>query len=71
MLILPAGICPTALVFHKCGMRKIDPVDALVRVGIDGGGGSLKLIMNIFIPQTTESQKVKDMELKKLYTSLL
>ena len=50
----------TALVFHISGMRKIDPVDALVRVGIDRGGGSLKLIMNIFVPETTESQKVKD-----------
>ena len=31
----------TALVFHICGMRKIDPVDALVRVGIDGGAVDL------------------------------
>jgi len=41
MLNLPAGIFPTALVFHICGMRKIDPVDALVRVGIDGGAVDL------------------------------
>ena len=40
----------SSLIFHICEQRSLDPLKSMVRVGIDGGGGSLKMIMNIFEP---------------------
>ena len=39
---------------------------ALVRVGIDGGQGSLKVIMNVFNPTDKENQNQKDSGVNKV-----
>lgn len=57
---------PTELVNHICHERSIHVQDALVRVGIDGGQGSLKVIMNIFDPAVVEEQTHKDSGVSKV-----
>ena len=41
---------PTALILHLCDLRGLDVMKAIVRIGIDGGQGSLKIIMSLFDP---------------------
>ena len=41
---------PTALILHLCDLRDLDVLKAIVRIGIDGGQGSLKIIMSLFDP---------------------
>ena len=41
---------PTALILHLCELRDLDVMKAIVRIGIDGGQGSLNIIMSLFDP---------------------
>ena len=52
--------CDSISVSHMWNEKNRSSWCIIVRVGIDGVGGSLKLTMNIFLPEITESQKVKD-----------
>ena len=38
---------------HLIKQRGLDPNKTLVRIGLDGGGGSLKIMVSIFDPSTT------------------
>ena len=42
------------LVNEVCSFRKLDLFNSVVRVGIDGGQGSLKIIMNVLDPTTLD-----------------
>ena len=48
---------PWELIKKICEHRKLNPYNCLIRVGIDGGQGSLKVIMNIFNPEELQSEK--------------
>jgi len=41
---------PTALILHHCELSDLGVMKAIVRIGIDGGQGSLKIIMSLFDP---------------------
>lgn len=36
-----------ALVTHVLNIREYDPFNHLVRIGLDGGGGMFKIVMNV------------------------
>ena len=57
---------PKDLVNHICQECGIHIQDVLVRVGIDGGHGSLKVIMNIFDPADLENKNQKDSGVNKV-----
>ena len=47
-------VCPVAdasdYVQHLIKLRGLDPAKTLVRLGLDGGGGSLKILVSVFDP---------------------
>jgi hypothetical protein len=47
------------LVQHVMKERSLDPAKTLVRIGLDGGGGSLKVIASIFEPEKENCGKEK------------
>ena len=47
------------LVNEVCSFRKLDLFSSVVRIGIDGGQGSLKIIMNMFDPTALDFQSRK------------
>ena len=51
-------------IFHVCELRGLDPSEVLVRIGIDGGGGSEKFVANIFSPDR-ENQENEEKPKKK------
>ena len=46
---------PSDLIMHICDERNIILQEAMVRIGIDGGQSSLKVVMNIFDPNEPEA----------------
>lgn len=57
---------PTEFVNHVCDERNINIHDAVVRIGIDGGQGSLKVIINIFDPSDLSTKDKKDSGVNKV-----
>ena len=51
-------------IMHLIKLRGLDPAKTLVRLGLDGGGGSLKILVSVFQPTSTggASQSWIDME---------
>ena len=47
---------PSDLIVHLCEERELVLQDAVVRIGIDGGQSSMKVVMNIFDPEHPERQ---------------
>ena len=45
---------PTELIRHICNKREMIMEDMCVRIGIDGGQASLKVVMNIFDPDNPD-----------------
>ena len=45
---------PSDLIVHLCEERELVLQDAVVRIGIDGGQSSMKVVMNIFDPEHPE-----------------
>ena len=45
---------------HLIKQRGLDPTTALIRVGIDGGGGSLKLCVSVIDPAAFDVDVDKD-----------
>ena len=43
----------SAYIEHLIKLRGLDPTSALVRIGVDGGGGSVKVMVNVFDPVAT------------------
>ena len=39
------------LIKEICSQRNLNPNDCLIRIGVDGGQGSVKVVMNIFDPE--------------------
>ena len=48
------------LIDEVCKTRGLDPTTAVVRVGMDGGQGSFKVVMNIYDPADNEHGKHGD-----------
>ena len=46
---------PSELIFHVCKERNMTVQDTIVRLGIDGGQSSLKVVINIFNPDEPDS----------------
>ena len=46
---------PSDLIMHICDERNIVLQEAMIRIGIDGGQSSLKVVMNIFDPNEPEA----------------
>jgi hypothetical protein len=44
-------------ILHIIRERSLDPAEAVVRIGCDGGGGSFKVICNIFDPSLLDQEK--------------
>ena len=57
---------PTDSVYHICDERDISVHDVIIRIGKDGGQGSLKLIMYIFEPSGVFYQEKKDSGVNKV-----
>lgn len=49
------------LVVEICEQRGLNPNSCIIRVGVDGGQGSLKLVINIFDPDNLED--IRDIKL--------
>ena len=49
---------PTALIEYLCEQRNLDMMNAMVRIGLDSGQGSLKVTMNIFDPEELDGEKL-------------
>lgn len=58
----------SGMIEYICNERGIHPTQAMVRVGIDSGASSLKVVMNILNPEneTTENQVAKDSGVNRL-----
>jgi hypothetical protein len=47
----------SAFLLHIIKERGLNPAEAIVRIGCDGGAGSFKVLVNIFDPSISEPEK--------------
>ena len=50
------SVLTSILVNEVCSFRKLDLFNSVIHVGIDGGQGSLKIIINVFDPTAIDFQ---------------
>ena len=49
------------LIKEVCSQRNLSSNDCMIRIGMDGGQGSLKVVMNLFDPEDMNNDKNKKM----------